>query len=126
MGLSVKRRWLREIFAKRKKWELRGTMTRKRGRIGLIESGSHHVVGEARVTDCMKIAEKGRSGRWRYFPTGRSFLKTYQNHRCRPTDFRDLRYTKVYAWVLEGVVKYKKPVSYYHPVGAVIWVKLCT
>lgn len=29
-----------------------------------------------------------------------------------------------YAWELSNVIKYKKPIPYCHPRGAVIWVKL--
>lgn len=62
MGLSIKAKWLQEIFGGRKLLELRGCRTRKRGRIGLIESGSHTVVGEARVIDCHFIAQRCPSG----------------------------------------------------------------
>ena len=33
-------------------------------------------------------------------------------------------YKKVYAWVLKGVIKYRTPIKYRHPAGAIIWVKL--
>lgn len=29
-----------------------------------------------------------------------------------------------YAWELSNIIKYKKPIPYCHPRGAVIWVKL--
>ena len=50
-GLIIKERWLDEIFAGRKTWELRGSRTSARGKIGLIESGSGTVVGTCELVD---------------------------------------------------------------------------
>ena len=33
-------------------------------------------------------------------------------------------YKRIYAWVLENPVKFKEPIVYKHPMGAVIWVNL--
>mgnify|MGYP003341256152 FL=1 len=54
-GLIIRQSWLKKIFNDGKIWEMRSTKTDIRGKIGLIESGSGLIVGEANLVDCQKI-----------------------------------------------------------------------
>ena len=51
-SLIIQGRWLDKIYGGEKSWELRTKSTRKRGRIGLISSGSGLIGGEAWLIDC--------------------------------------------------------------------------
>lgn len=107
-ALIVKGFWLDKIFDNGKIWEMRSSLTGVRGRIGLIESGTGTIVGEADLIyslgplsdqdlqECSNAHQVplGTNSRWRY------------------------------AWVLRDAVRYENPVPYAHPRGAVIWVKL--
>jgi hypothetical protein len=50
--LIIKERHLNMIFDENKIWEVRGTKTKKRGKIGLIQSGSGKIIGECNLIDC--------------------------------------------------------------------------
>src|SRR5688572_8826355 len=52
-GLVIRKQWLDLILAGRKTWEIRGSATRVRGPIALIESRSGTVVGVCKLTDCV-------------------------------------------------------------------------
>ena len=103
---------MKKIFNDGKIWEMRSTKTDIRGKIGLIESGSGLIVGEANLVDCQKIPTDKNRQRQLYF-----------YHKV--DDFELLKKWN-WAWILNNVVKYKNPIPYQHPQGAVIWVKLTT
>jgi len=107
-ALAVKKEWLNLIFSGRKKWEIRGTATTKRGPIEFIESGSGYVVGEAKITDS--------------FPLAREDLHMHVDKHCIQ-DVSIIKYRKIFAWVLADAQRYKDPQPYDHPVGAITWVK---
>ena len=111
-GLIIKEKWLDLILRGEKTWEIRGTRTKVRGRIALIESGSGLVVGEAVLTDVVGPLSKP------------DLLKNVPRHRV-PADAikRGLRYKTPFAWIIAKAKRYRKPVPYRHPPGAVIWVK---
>lgn len=50
-GLLIKKNPLDMILAGRKSWEIRGSATRLRGPVALIESGSGTVVGTCELTN---------------------------------------------------------------------------
>ena len=50
-GLIIKKEHLEKILRGEKTWEVRGRATRRRGPIGLIESGSGLVVGACSLID---------------------------------------------------------------------------
>ena len=109
-ALIIKGEHLHKIFYTGKCWEMRSTKTDIRGKIGLIESGSGMIVGEAEIIGC---SEK---------PINENAARFYQ----RFHQVSDLSVLKkwCYAWHLDNVKKYKKPIPYTHPKGAVIWVKI--
>ena len=106
-ALIIKKKWLDLIFDGRKTWELRGSRTYKRGKIGLIESGSGQIKGICELVDCISpISHK-------------EFLENKDKH------FSDSSsYKKTFAWVIKNAKRYASPVFYKHPQGAIIWVKV--
>lgn len=113
-GLVIKKPHIDNILSGAKIWEIRGSRTKVRGKIALIESGSGKIVGTAKVVDCigpLSLVE---------------MLKTKRKHRCseRALYSEWPFYPKVYAWVLSEAKRLKRPRPYRHPAGAVIWVNL--
>lgn len=108
-GLIIKKQYLDLIFDNGKVWEMRSTRTKVRGRIGLIESGSGLVVGEAYLQDCGDPLNESNA------------LETTQFHHV--TDLKLLKKWR-FPWILSNAKRYIKPIPYKHPKGAVIWVNL--
>lgn len=108
-GLIIKSPYIDLILIGKKKWEIRGHNTSVRGKIYLIKSGSKKIYGEVDLIDCIELD-----------------LKKYKEYclKVHGENKFDLPYKKTYAWVLENPVLYEEPVSYSHPIGAVIWVNL--
>lgn len=107
-ALIVKKEWLDKIFDESKIWEMRTTKTSIRGVIGLIESGTGLIVGEVNLTGCSLTEIKKHDYYIKY-------------HKVEDLDLLD---KWKYAWYFEGAKRYKNPIPYKHPKGAVIWVKL--
>jgi hypothetical protein len=98
-----------EILSGTKTWEIRSSRTNKKGLIGLIRSKSGTVVGTANLVDCIELTPK----------------LAYDNARKMGdeglTRKDAIGYVGYYAWVLEDVIKFKKPVPYIHGTGPIIW-----
>jgi|CXWL01.1.fsa_nt_gi hypothetical protein len=108
-GLCIKKEPLDRILAGTKTWEIRGKATTKRGPVALIQSGSGELVGVCGIVGVvgpLSLAELQRN--------------------TRKAGFRadTLEYQTTYAWVLRNARRFRKPIPYRHPQGAVIWVKL--
>lgn len=110
-ALIIKKRWLDLILEGKKTWEIRGSDTKIRGKIGLIESGSGLIVGECELIESKRLTKEMKYG-------------GFENHRLDLQDLSYIEYKTPWAWVLSGAKKYKQPVPYNHPQGAVIWVKI--
>jgi hypothetical protein len=110
-GLIIKQEFLDRILSGRKDWELRGSNSRIRGPIALIESGSGLVVGRATLIDVIG-------------PLSLRTLKSKARHLGCNANEVSRSYSKTFAWVLKGASRLPRPVAYQHPQGAVIWVKL--
>ena len=54
-GLIIKKEPLELIFRRTKTFEIRNHVTKKRGRIALIESGTGLIVGEAKIVNSFKF-----------------------------------------------------------------------
>ena len=104
-SLIVRKPWIDLILDGKKIWEMRSRPTKIRGRIGLIEAGSGLVVGECDIYSSKKIPDK--------FMEICKYLHL-TNHRIH--NYR-------WAWGLWNPIRYKTPIPYKHPKGAVIWVK---
>jgi hypothetical protein len=108
-ALIIKKEHLDKILDSNKTWEMRSSKTNIRGRIGLIESGSGLIMGEAFLLDCLNPLDeiKAMASILYHHVTDKKLLKKWK-----------------YPWVLKDAKRYKEPISYKHPQGAVIWVKL--
>lgn len=107
-ALIIQKKWLDKIFDEGKVWEMRSSRTNITGKIGLIESGTGLIVGEAFLNGCSNAP----------IPPTEEYIKFHK--------VEDLELIKKWkwAWKLSGAKRYKKPIPYEHPKGAVIWVKL--
>lgn len=111
-ALIIKKHWADEILSGRKTWELRGSRTYIRGRIGIIESGSGRVIGTCELIDVIG-------------PLSTADLQRARTKHQVPSErLRQIRYKRTYAWVLRTARRYTRPRRYEHPQGAVIWVNL--
>ena len=108
-ALIVKQPWVDYILDGKKVWEIRGSNTKIRGRIALIQSGSGLVVGECDLVDCLALDKK-------------SFQENRKQHQI--PNIEQMPYKNTFAWVLANAVRYQQPRPYRHPCGAVIWVNL--
>lgn len=106
-ALIIKPEPLERILSGKKTWELRGSRTRIRERIGLIASGSGTIIGEADLVDCIGPLDRT------------TYEANVSKHRSK--DSFQKQYPSLYAWVLKDV-KRIKPRPYSHPRGAIIWV----
>lgn len=113
-GLIIAEPWITKILSGEKTWEIRGTGTKVRERIGLIRKGSGQIVGTAILTGVVGPL------------TEQALRESFEKHRIPLERIESVvgRYATPYAWVLEDVQLLDPPVPYRHPSGAVIWVTL--
>ena len=107
-GLIIRKEWLDKILNNGKHWEMRSTHTKQRGVVKLIEAGSGLIVGECMIAGSHEVTDD----------------LAKQNFSANQFDDLILLKKWRYAWRLCNVKKYKQPVPYKHPKGAVIWVNL--
>jgi len=111
-ALIIKKPWVDKILAGTKTWEIRGSRTDIRGTIGLIESRSGNVVGFCEVIDCIGPL------------TAEEYRRNARRAGMLPAEANLGGYKYTFAWVLANARRFKTPVPYRHPSGAVIWVAL--
>lgn len=106
-SLIIRKPYIDLILDNKKVWEMRSRKTNIRGRIGLIEAGSGLIVGETIIFDCSNEHISGLEA---------NAFKEYHQ-------IEDVNLLKkwCYIWHLKCTQKYKYPVPYQHPKGAVIW-----
>lgn len=109
-ALVIKKEWLDLILRGHKKIELRSNLTKIRGRIAIIESGSGLVVGEVVLDGCTLETEE-------WVKENEELHKVYPNRSFPFSKYR-------WCWWLKSAKRYFHPVEYKHPQGAVIWVNL--
>lgn len=111
-AIPIRTPWIDMILEGSKTWEIRTKNTKKIGKVALIRSGSGTVVGTAILAEVIKLSSD----------------LAYNNARkigVEGLSRNDLYgYSGMFAWVLKDVVRFKTPVSYKHPSGAVTWVSL--
>lgn len=108
--LLIKEFYLNKIFDENKTWEIRGARTNKRGKIGLIQSGSGKIMGECNLIDCIGPLSKEQ------------LFKNKDKHKVN--DINSISYKNIFAWVIKDAKRYNLAISYKHPMGAIIWVKV--
>lgn len=112
-GLIIQSRWADLIIEGKKTWELRKRPTNLRGEFAIIAKGTGTIVGTAELMDCCGPLSFGEliDNRMRACESEQEIAD-------------DVKQGYVYAWVLGNTKKFDPPVSYQHPNGAVVWVKL--
>ena len=108
-ALIIRKGPLDKILRGNKTWEVRGSDTKRRGLIALIEGGSGLIVGACELVTTV----------------GPLTLATLQRN-ARKAGFRadGLYYERTFAWVLRGAQRLRRPVPYRHRRGVVIWARL--
>ena len=91
-------------------WEMRGSTSKPKGKIGLIEAGSGLIVG---------ICEHLGSGH--PIDSEETAIATKPFHQVE--DISKLKKWK-YPWFMKDAYRLDQPIPYDHPQGAVIWVNL--
>ena len=108
-ALVIKQPWIDYIIDGKKTWEIRGSNTKIRGKIFLIQSGSGLIVGSCELIDSIPLN-----------------IDLYQKgiqHHCI-SNINNLPYKNTYAWVITNPKRFKEPIKYKHPKGAIIWVNV--
>lgn len=108
-GLIIKSPWIDKILRGDKTWEIRGSNTSHRGKIGLIQSGTGLVIGTAELIATHRLAKL-------------DMYLHYEKHQI--PNYDEITYKHIWAWELTKPTRYMQPVEYKHPQGAVIWVNL--
>lgn len=133
-GLIIQQPWIRKITDKEKKWEIRTKGTNERGRVALVESGltsgdkkqfklssikkdgitwnQNRVLGTANLVDCLEIPRSEMNS-----------AENFANHKVPGTLMNSyIKPTKnPFAFVLEDVVKFEKPVIVEVKKGTINW-----
>lgn len=112
-ALVIASPWIDRILEGRKTWEMRSTDTRIRGRIALVRKGTKQIVGVARLVET-------------HGPLGPADLYAATDRHAIAGEAlpRAIESGWTYAWVLADVRQLEPPVSYCHPRGAVVWIRL--
>lgn len=111
-ALLIRSPHIEKILDGKKTWEIRSARTNIREQVGLIRSGSGSIIGVCDVVDCIGPLTEDQ------------FRKNARRAGMKPRE-ASLGYDdKTFAWVLANPQYLKAPVSYKHPTGAIIWVKL--
>jgi hypothetical protein len=111
-AIPIKEPWIDMILSRKKTWEIRSKFTKKIGLVALIRSGLGTVVAVAKLSKVIQLTQSIARKNVRLM--GVSRLSEDEALNC----------DGAYAWVLKVVIKFKTPVPYKHPPGAVTWVTL--
>jgi hypothetical protein len=110
-ALIIRSPWINLILNGEKTWEIRGSATKIRDTIGLIESGTSTIVGTAVLTGCQQLSPA-------------LYLTSTEFHGIPHPEDEPLPYSTIYAWHLTHPQRFALPIPYHHPHGAVIWVNV--
>jgi hypothetical protein len=111
-ALVIPEPWVSMILNGDKQWEMRGSPTNIRETIALVPSRSRTVVGVCDLIDCIGPLSENQ------------YRRNARKAGKRPAEATLGYYKNTYAWVMSNPRYLKRPVSYRHPNGAIIWVKL--
>lgn len=101
------------ILSGEKLWEIRGSATKARGRVGIAKSGTGLIFGSVEIVGSI--------------PVTLDELVTSPNLPDSEHEmFRHgrMKYLRPHAWVLRDAILFDDPIPFSHPHGAVIWVTL--
>ena len=111
-ALIIRPEPLEKVFAGTKTWEIRNMPTNIRGTIGLIASRSGMVLGTRELVDV--------KGPLRYS----EFRDNARKWGGKASEVGRDTHLHYYAWVIRNAKRFRTPIPYRHPSGAIIWVKL--
>jgi hypothetical protein len=111
-GLTIREPWIDMILEGKKTWEIRSMFTKKNGLVALIRSGSGTVVGTAKVSKVIELTAS----------IAKKNARLMGDKKLSDDEAFDL--DGYYAWVLEDVIAFKKPVPFVRPRGPITWVIL--
>ena len=123
VALVLRPKWAQKVLDRSKTLELRGTATNKRCNVAVAVSGTGHLAGEVRITDCILIAQRNRQTGLYEDVAPYSLRGLAHQHLVENPD-KYLKYKKVFGWVLEDARAYDFPRKYNHKGGAIGWVRL--
>lgn len=106
----VKEHWGNLILDGSKAWEIRGTGTQVRGRVGVIFSGTGLIQGSVEIVASSLLL--------------REDFDMFRKYHHIPGEFDSLPYEEPHIWYLKDAIRFTEPIPYRHPQGAVIWVDL--
>lgn len=109
-GLIIKEPYATWILNGEKTLELRGSNTSKRDTIAIIKSGTSCVYGTVDIVDSFEIE------------TAKQYNQLRTRH-CVGAERKDIRYKRLWGWVLSNPVLFEQPVPYTPKIGQQIWVK---
>lgn len=111
--LVVAEPWASLLVDGKKTWELRTRPTEVRGPVGIAANGTGTIIGTVTLVDV-------------HGPMTAEEMARFTPRHCVPAP--DVaKYggaNGVYAWEVEDARRFKRPIPYHHPQGAVIWVRL--
>jgi hypothetical protein len=111
-AIPIREPWIDMILNGEKTWEIRSKFTKKIGVVALIRSKSGTVAGTAILAEVIQL-------------TAELAYQKYALMGFEPLTRKEAKELEgQYAWVMKDVVKFKNPVPYKHPYGAVTWVTL--
>lgn len=108
-AIPIREPWIDMILAGKKEWEIRSKFTKKIHPVALIRAGSGTVVASTNLSEVIQLTQE----------------LAYEN--VAIMGFIPLTMVEAkgldgqYAWVLKDIVKFKNPIPYKHPSGAVTW-----
>ena len=111
-ALIVREPWAGMIAAGAKRWEIRGTATAVRGTIAIAAAGTGTIVGVCNLCDVRGPL------------TGGAYADAWPLWGARERPRGAMPYPRTYAWVVTDARPIRPPLSYRHPGGAVVWVRL--
>ncbi|CAE7422447.1 RPL15, partial [Symbiodinium necroappetens] len=123
-GFIVQKEWADLILSGQKIWEIRGEVTKKRGRVAIFEKKSRDIAGEVEITGCILVGHWDGHA-WSAPDERRNYLWLPENkdkHMIQGT--RTVTYKNAYAWVLRAPRRYESPIPFKRPRGCVKWVRI--
>lgn len=110
-AIIIKKQWIRGIFSKTKRMEIRSTpCPHERKWVAVVESGSGVCYGAVKFLYSLRIKNE------------KEWEKLRDIH-CVADDFSQLSYLRTWGWYISDVWKFKTPSVVQHKKGAVIWLK---
>lgn len=101
------------ILTGAKLWEIRGSATKVRGRVGIAKSGTGLIFGSVEVTGSTPVTLDELTTSANLPPSEHEMFSQGR-----------MKYTRPHAWILKDAILFDEPVPFVHPQGAVIWVDL--